>query len=253
MLAALALTVLHSLSAPSLAGTLTFSPEVQLSLRRSADGYTGALGSEPVRATVRADGVVQLVSGQRLVGTVRRTAQGFELARVGARERLVTATLVPPDVHARGPKAPQVTVPVVPGVSLGAVTLGQSLAELRALGPVKAHPSGQFGDAVQVLGPYTVTLDQGRVSAIEVTPSESDVGLLLRSMVLPPGALADEVAKGASGCAVKASGEGGEVIACAGVVLKQAPRCRGRDAAGVCVGWDVSAPVASVQVIGANE
>jgi hypothetical protein len=249
MLSATLLSLLTSLSAPSYAGTLQFAADLELTLRRTADGYSGAAGPVLVTATVGEDGSLVLMDGKTRYGTVRRTPGGFELERPQVKARLLATTLRPPDVHARGPKVPQVTVPVVPGVSLGVVKLGQSLAGLKKLGPVKAHPSGQFGDAVQVLGPYTVTMEQGKVSAIEVTPSESDVGLVLPWMAVAPSASIDEVARAASGCSAKEGREGGTVITCKGVLLKEAASCRGRDANGVCEGWAVGAPVLSVQVV----
>lgn len=242
------LVVLASLHSPSFVGTLSFGPDHALTLHRSSEGYLGTLGALPVEGRVTSDGVLHLSSGKRAVGEVRRSAEGFELTVEGA-SMMTTALL--PTVAARGPKLPTVMVPLLPGASIGEVRLGQTVNDLSKLGAVRPHPSGQFGDAVQVLGPYTITLTNGRVSAIELTPSESELGLVLPWLPVMPGATAEAVAKAAKGCSAPQQDEGGTTVVCDGLLLKEAPGCGAREASGVCTRWD-GKPSLSLQVVAAS-
>lgn len=246
------MVMVASLHTPSFAGTLSFGPQHELSLRRTSDGYAGTLGELPVDGQVKPDGVLHLMAGKKPVAHLRRTEKGFELLVAGNPTPELATVLLAPNVLTRGPKFAGVMVPILPGASLGEVRLGQTLADLAKLGPTKPHPSGQFGDAVHVLGPYTITLSGGRVSAIEITPSESDVGLVLPWMPVMPGSTMEQVAKVGKSCSAVEHTEGGNVVTCEGLVLKEGPRCVGREASGVCTRWDVTTPVLSLQIVRAT-
>jgi hypothetical protein len=124
-----------------------------------------------------------------------------------------------PAVDAKASDVPE----LVSGVALGPVRIGMNRAELDAIG-LKVRPGAAAGDLVA--GPYTVSLEEGRVSAVSVELKTLSSGLRVRDALVDPSASIADVAKHLPSCGQVQDQIGARVVACDGgrsVVLAGGP------------------------------
>jgi hypothetical protein len=108
------------------------------------------------------------------------------------------------------------TAPVlVPGRSIGPIVLGMTPNEVNKLGmEVKAHPSGQMGEAVRLVGPYYVVFDGDRVASVTFPLTGSKTGIVVDGRAVPETASFDEVVRSLPKCRPPELREGGTVALC---------------------------------------
>src|SRR4051812_6608312 len=76
--------------------------------------------------------------------------------------------------------APSGAPVLVPGRSIGPVAIGMSRDDVTHLGlEIRPHPSGQMGESVRLVGPYSVVFDRDRVASITYTLTGSREGMLV--------------------------------------------------------------------------
>ncbi len=108
-------------------------------------------------------------------------------------------------------------VVLVPGKSIGPLSLGMSRAEIATAGfELKPHPSGKMGPDVGVAEPYDVVFDQNRVSSIAVALIKAPSGIAVGDHIIPPSASIEEAARAIPRCGSVDRREGGSVISCDG-------------------------------------
>lgn len=106
---------------------------------------------------------------------------------------------------------------LVPGRSIGPVSIGMGREEVSRLGlEIKPHPSGQLGDNVRLVGPYYVVFDQDHVVSVAFTLTGSRTGIVVAGRALPETVSLDELSRAIPDCGPAEDREGGKVISCGG-------------------------------------
>lgn len=106
---------------------------------------------------------------------------------------------------------------IVPGQSIGVIRIGMTRADCKRLSlELKSHPSGQFGDAVSVAGPYLIVFEGDRVASVALKLKDTKAGIAIAGQILPVSATLEQVAKALPKCGDVEVREGGTVVTCAG-------------------------------------
>ena len=106
---------------------------------------------------------------------------------------------------------------VVPGQSIGMIRIGMTRADCKRLAlDLKPHPSGQFGDAVSVVGPYHIVFESDRVVSVALKLKDTKAGIAIAGQILPASASLERVTKALPNCGSVEMREGGSVVSCGG-------------------------------------